>query len=65
VLADRELDLPAAAQPALVRLLDGEAHAVADLADLVDGPSRLVLVRRLVREGVLRTISADVGTNGP
>jgi bifunctional lysine-specific demethylase and histidyl-hydroxylase NO66 len=65
VLADRELDLPAAAQPALDRLLDGEAHAVADLADLADGPSRLVLVRRLVREGVLRTVATDVGTSGP
>lgn len=59
VLADRELDLPAPAEPAVVRLLDGRPHAVADLADLVDGPSRLVLVRRLVREGVLRTVATD------
>jgi hypothetical protein len=36
------------------RLLDGPLQ-VGDLADLLDTDSRLVLVRRLVREGVLRT----------
>jgi hypothetical protein len=59
VLADRELELPAGAEPAVSRLLDGAPHAVGGLADLVDGPSRLVLVRRLVREGVLRTVPTD------
>jgi bifunctional lysine-specific demethylase and histidyl-hydroxylase NO66 len=54
-LGDRALVLPAALEPALRRLLDGPALPVGDLADLMDGPSRLVLVRRLVREGALRT----------
>ena len=60
VLADRSVELPAPVAPALVRLLDGGPHRVADLADLLDEPSRLVLVRRLVREAVLRTT-----THGP
>jgi hypothetical protein len=55
VLRDRRIDLPAAVEPALRRLLDGEARAAEALADLMDEDSRLVLVRRLVREGVLRT----------
>ena len=54
-LGDRRVVLPAALEPALRRLLDGGAHRVGDLADLLDGPSRLVLARRLVREGALRT----------
>jgi hypothetical protein len=36
-------------------LLDGQPRRVGDLADLLDADSRRVLVRRLVREGVLRT----------
>ena len=52
-LGDRTLRLPAALTTAVTRLVDGAPHAVAELGDLLDGPSRLVLVRRLVREGVL------------
>ncbi len=33
---------------------DSAAFAVADLAPWLDAPGRLVLVRRLVREGLLR-----------
>lgn len=55
VLGDRTVSLPAALEPALRRLMDGRPHRVGDLADLVDRPSRLVLVRRLVREGALVT----------
>ena len=58
-LGDRTLVLPAAVEPVLRRLLDGEAHRVGDLADAIDHDSRLVLVRRLVREGALRTVPAD------
>jgi bifunctional lysine-specific demethylase and histidyl-hydroxylase NO66 len=58
-LGDRRLDLPSSVEPAVVRLLDGEPHAVAGLSDLLDEPSRAVLVRRLIREGALRT------TDGP
>jgi hypothetical protein len=42
-------------------LLAAGRFVVADLAGLLDGPSRLVLVRRLVREGLLEGLpeSAD------
>jgi bifunctional lysine-specific demethylase and histidyl-hydroxylase NO66 len=62
-LGDRRLLLPGALEPAVRRLLDGAARPVADLADLLDPDSRRVLVRRLVREGVLRT-AAGAGTAG-
>ncbi|HLT70050.1 MAG TPA: cupin domain-containing protein [Acidimicrobiales bacterium] len=55
VLGDRRVTMPAAVEPAVRRLLDGEPHRVGDLADLLDQPSRRVLVRRLVREGILCT----------
>jgi hypothetical protein len=55
-LGDRTVVFPAALEPVLARLLDGAPHRVADLADLADLDSRLVLVRRLVREGALRTV---------
>jgi bifunctional lysine-specific demethylase and histidyl-hydroxylase NO66 len=54
-LGDREVVLPAALAPAVRRLVDGTPRRVGDLADLLDAPSRLVLVRRLVREGALCT----------
>jgi hypothetical protein len=54
-LGDRRVELPAPLEPAVRRLLDGSPHRVGELADLLDHPSRLVLVRRLVREGALRT----------
>lgn len=50
---DRRVELPAAVEPALQLLLDGGVHEVTELADLLDEPSRAVLVRRLLREGVL------------
>jgi hypothetical protein len=53
VLGDRTVTLPAPLRPALERLAAGAPLAVGDLGDLLDGPSRLVLVRRLVREGAL------------
>jgi hypothetical protein len=58
LLGDRQLHLPAALEPAVRRLVDGETAgmAVGALADLLDGPSRLVLVRRLVREGLLEVV---------
>ena len=52
---DRRVALPAVVAPVLERLLDGTVHRVGDLGDLIDHDSRLVLVRRLVREGVLVT----------
>jgi hypothetical protein len=59
LLGDRTVVLPAQLSPAVERLLDGVTHRVADLADLLDRDSRLVLVRRLVREGALRTLPTD------
>ncbi len=54
-LGDRRVLLPVAVEPAVRRLVDGQSRAVAELSDLLDAPSRLVLVRRLVREGALCT----------
>lgn len=53
LLGDRELLLPLALEPVLARIVDGGPFRVGDLADQLDEASRLVLVRRLVREGVL------------
>jgi len=64
VLGDRRLHLPAAVAAAVQCLVDGEPHTVAELADRLDGPSRLVLVRRLVREGILVRLEAGSG-DGP
>lgn len=59
LLGDRELQMPAELEPAVVRLLEDDDLLVGDLAGHLDEPSRLVLVRRLVREGVLEMV--DVG----
>ncbi len=32
---------------------------VADLAGMLDGPSRLVLVRRLIREGLIEMVPSE------
>jgi bifunctional lysine-specific demethylase and histidyl-hydroxylase NO66 len=54
LLGDRSLSMPAHLEPAVRRLVDADRCTPADLAGLLDGPSRLVLVRRLVREGLLQ-----------
>ena len=51
-LGDRVLRLPVTARPALEALLCGHGVTVGDLPGLDEG-SRLVLARRLVREGML------------
>ena len=51
-LADREIGLPAATAPALSALLGGDPCAVGSLPGM-DSADQLVLVRRLLREGVL------------
>jgi bifunctional lysine-specific demethylase and histidyl-hydroxylase NO66 len=53
-LGDRTLDLPGRLEPAVRLLVGGTPVQVGALAGHLDGPSRLVLVRRLVREGLLR-----------
>lgn len=56
-LAGRTLRMPVALAPAVTALLDGSVRTVADIAQWLDEPSRLVLVRRLIREGLLVTNS--------
>jgi lysine-specific demethylase/histidyl-hydroxylase NO66 len=58
LLGDRELDLPAFAEPALALILERDRFSVADLVEHLDERSRLVLVRRLVREGLLEAADA-------
>ena len=54
LLGDRTLTMPARLEPALRQVLEADRSTPADLAGHLDGPSRLVLVRRLVREGLLQ-----------
>jgi bifunctional lysine-specific demethylase and histidyl-hydroxylase NO66 len=54
LLGDRTLSMPAHLERAVRRLVDADGCTPGDLAGLLDGPSRLVLVRRLVREGLLQ-----------
>jgi cupin superfamily protein len=55
LLGDRKLAMPARLEPVMRQILDAGSLAVGDLAGRLDGPSRLVLVRRLVREGLLES----------
>jgi hypothetical protein len=55
LLGDRRLSLPGWLEPAMRAIATTESFAVRDLADSIQDPqSRLVLCRRLVREGLLR-----------
>ena len=61
-LGDKELDMPGALEPALARIVGAAAAGpfrLGDLADLMDGPSRIVLGRRLVVEGLLEIVDAS------
>jgi cupin superfamily protein len=54
LLGDRRLEMPAWLEPAMQRIAASSAFAVGDLAsELPDADSRSVLVRRLIREGLL------------
>jgi hypothetical protein len=57
-LGDRELRMPPRVLPAMRFVSDRDAFIVGDLAPFLDGPARLVLVRRLIREGLL-TVEPD------
>jgi hypothetical protein len=48
--------MPAALEPALRRVAAGDEFPLASLGDLLDEGSRLVLARRLVREGLLEIV---------
>jgi bifunctional lysine-specific demethylase and histidyl-hydroxylase NO66 len=56
LLGDRMIHMPARLAPAMQAILTSERLAVGDLAGHLDPPSRLVLVRRLVREGLLESV---------
>jgi len=53
LLGDRRLSMPGPLEPVLRRMAQAESFAPKELDDLIDEPSRLVLCRRLVREGLL------------
>jgi hypothetical protein len=55
LLGDRELRMPAWVEPAISRLATGDATLVGDLPGL-DETGRVVLVRRLIREGLLEVL---------
>jgi lysine-specific demethylase/histidyl-hydroxylase NO66 len=59
LLGDRKLLMPAGAMPAMGLIAERETFAVGDLAGHLDPESRLVLARRLIREGLLEV--ADPG----
>lgn len=55
-LGDRKLVMPAIARPAVDHILARASFAVADLSPHLDPDGRLVLVRRLIREGLLEQV---------
>jgi hypothetical protein len=55
-LGDRELRMPAWVEPAMRAVAGAERLAVRDLSAHMDAESRVVLVRRLVREGLLEIV---------
>ena len=57
LLGDRTLHMPARLAPAMRAILASDRLVVGDLAGLLDPPSRLVLIRRLVREGLLEAVA--------
>jgi lysine-specific demethylase/histidyl-hydroxylase NO66 len=57
LLGDRMLRMPARLAPAMRAILARDRLVVGDLAGHHDPPSRLVLVRRLVAEGLLEAVS--------
>ena len=54
VLGDRRILMPAHAEPAMRAILERGRLRVRDLAGYLDSDGRRILVRRLVREGLLR-----------
>jgi bifunctional lysine-specific demethylase and histidyl-hydroxylase NO66 len=57
LLGDRSLSVPAWIRPALDQVRSRTELRPADLADRLDPQSRLVLCRRLVREGLLEVVA--------
>ncbi|MCA1692243.1 MAG: hypothetical protein LC733_08615 [Actinobacteria bacterium] len=59
VLGERELHMPPALEPAIRRIAHGQQFVLSELRDLLDEESRLVLAKRLLREGLLEIVVAD------
>jgi len=57
LLGDRVLDMPTRLRPVLEEVRVRPELRPADLGGLLDATSRLVLCRRLVREGLLVVVS--------
>jgi uncharacterized RmlC-like cupin family protein len=57
LLGDRVLQMPARLAPVMGVILASDGLTVRDLAGHLDPSSRLVLVRRLVREGLLESVT--------
>jgi len=57
VLGTRQLRMPATLHPAMERFAVTAQFRLDSLADLMDGPSRQVLARRLVLEGLLEIVA--------
>jgi hypothetical protein len=63
LLGDRRLRLPAWLEPAMRRVAEGDVFRLGELGDAVPDPSsRVVLARRLMREGLL-TVTAPALTD--
>jgi hypothetical protein len=60
LLGDRTLRMPARLAPVMRVMLASDRLTVRDLAGRLDPSSRLVLVRRLVREGLLESVAPPV-----
>jgi hypothetical protein len=56
LLGDRELRMPGWLQPAMQHTLERQRLPVSELAPHLDPASRLVLVRRLIVEGLLEVV---------
>lgn len=54
LLSDRELEMPLAAKPAMEQIASREHFRVRDLHEHLTAESALVLVKRLIREGLLQ-----------
>lgn len=56
LLVDRELEMPAGAAEVMAFVARTSSFRVGELEVWLDGPSSLVLVRRLIREGLLEVV---------
>ena len=56
LLGDRELTMPVWLEPAMQRIIERDRLTVAELGDHLDRPGRMVLVRRLIVEGLLEVV---------